>query len=139
MSEWTDVFLGVIAVSTLVTAIFHLGLLLAAGRLVLRLTRLTERVEREITPIVGHLDSIGRDAARMASVAATQVERVDGLFSDFAARVEETMETVQHAAGRPAREGAAILAGFKAVFSTLRDARRARARSRGEDEDALFI
>jgi hypothetical protein len=140
VSGWTDIFLGVIAVATLVTSILQVGVLVAAGRLVMRLLRLVERLEQEVKPIFGHLDSIGRDAARAASLAAAQVERADFLFADLAQRIEKTMDTVQTAVGMPAREGAAILAGFRAALSTLRAMRGTRSRrGRGEDEDALFV
>ena len=36
MSGWTDIFLGVIAATTLVTAIIQIGVLVAAGRLAMR-------------------------------------------------------------------------------------------------------
>jgi hypothetical protein len=139
VSGWTDIFLGVIAATTLVTAIIQIGVLVAAGRLAMRLVRLADRVEREIKPIFGHLDAIGRDAARAAALAAVQVERADGLFADVVQRVEQTMDVVQTAVTAPAREGAAILAGFRAAWSALRGSRGARARARSEDEDALFI
>ena len=139
MSGWTDVFLGVIAAATLVTAIIQVGVLVAAGLLARRLSRLTERVEQELKPIFGHLDSIGRDAARAVSVATAQVDRVDSLFADFASRAEQTMDVVQNAAAAPAREVTALLTGIRAALATLRDARRGRPRARGEDEDALFI
>jgi hypothetical protein len=139
VSGWTDVFLGVIAVATLITSILQVGVLVAAGRLAMRLMRLVDRLEREVKPIFGHLDSIGRDAARAASLAAAQVERADGLFADLTQRIETTMNTVQTAVGTPAREGAAILAGFRAALSTFRGRGNRSRRARGEDEDSLFI
>jgi hypothetical protein len=140
VSRWTDVFLGVIAAATLITSILQVGVLFAAGRLAMRLMRLVDRIEREVKPLFGHLDAIGRDAARAASLAAAQVERADGLFADLAQRIETAMDTVQHAVSMPAREGAAILAGFRAALSALRTMKGNRSRrSRGEDDDALFI
>ncbi len=140
MSVWTDIFLGVIAVATLITSILQVGVLVAAGRLAMRLMRLVDRLEREMKPLFGHLDAIGRDAARATSLAAAQVERADGLFADLAQRAESAMDSVQRAAGMPAREGAAILAGFRAALSTIRGMRGPRPRrARGEDEDALFV
>ena len=140
MSSWTNIFLGVIAAATLITSILQVGVLVAAGRLAMRLMRMADRIEHELKPIFGHLDSIGRDAARAAALATVQVERADGLFADLAQRIETLMDTVQNAAGLPAREGAAILAGFRAALSTIRAMKGNRARrTRGEDEDALFI
>jgi hypothetical protein len=137
--SWTDVFLGVIAAATLVSAIIQIGVVVAAGRLAVRLARLADRVEREIKPIFAHLDAIGRDASRATAIAAAQVERADSVFADLACRVEQTLDAVQSAVTRPAREGAAILAGFRAALATLGDVRAGRSRARGEDEDALFI
>jgi hypothetical protein len=139
VSGWTDVFLGIIAAATLVTAIIQIGVLVAAGRLAVRLMHLADRVERELKPIFGHLDAIGRDASRAASIAAAQVERADGVIEDIAQRVGQTMDVVQTAMATPAREGAAILAGIRAALATLRNGRGGRSRSRGDDEDALFI
>ena len=84
MSGWTDVFLGVIAVATLVTATFQIGMLVAAGLLAGRLFRLTRRVEQDLEPIFGHLDSIGRDAAQQIVYRAlTEKLRPDSGFEDF--------------------------------------------------------
>ncbi len=139
MSTWGEVFLGIIAFATLATAIVQIGVLVAAAKLARRLDQLTDSIEEQLKPIFAHLDNIGRDASRATSIAGAQVERVDHLFADMVHRLEETMETLQHAVSIPAREGAALLAGFRAVVGSFRDARRGRPRARGEDEDALFI
>ena len=138
MSSRAELFLGIIAVTTLVTAIIQVVVLVAAGLLARRLTRLTERIEREISPVFAHLDAIGRDAAKAAAMASAQVERVDALFADVARRADETMNSVQHALTAPAREASALLAGFRAVINSIRQARPGRSR-RTDDEDALFI
>lgn len=132
-------FLGIIAMATLAMAIVQIGVLVAAGLLARRLQRVVERAEREMKPIVEHLNSIGRDASRAASLATAQVERADRLFADLALRVEQTLSMIQTAITAPLREGAALLSGFRAILSALRDVRAGRARPRAEDEDALFI
>lgn len=141
MSHWGDVFLGVIAVATLVMAIVQVGIVVAAGRLARRVDALAEQFEREVKPLFGHLNAIGRDAARAASLATAQVERADQLFADFAFRVDQALNSVQTTLGAPAREGRALLSAFKAAFQALKELRpsgRAR-QGRSEDEDALFI
>lgn len=138
MSVWGEVFLGIIALATLVTATMQIGVLLAAGRLARRVERLTERVDRELTPLFGHLNQIGQDAARAAGHATAQVERVDKLVGDAVQRLEQALDTVQAAVTVPAREGAALLAGFRAVLQSIRTARANRPRH-ADDEDALFI
>jgi hypothetical protein len=139
VSDWAELFLGVIAAATLVTAIAQVGVLVAAGRLARRIERLTDKIDRELTPFFEHVNAIGRDASRAAALAAAQVERADQLFADLVQRVDRLMNTVQTAVGGTAREGAAILAGFRAALTVIRQTRASRARARAEDEDGLFI
>lgn len=141
MSGTVELFLGVIAVATLVMAIVQVALIVAAGVLARRIDRLTHQVERELAPLFAHLNAIGRDASRAAARAADQVERVDRLFADLAAKVEQTLAGLQHTLLGPAREGRALLVAARAALAALRGLRdEARMRKgRGEDEDALFI
>lgn len=139
MSARAEVFLGIIAVAALVTAVIQIGVLVAAALLARRMTRLVNRVERELTPLAGHLNEIGQNASRATALAAAQVERADGLFGDVLVRFEAALDGVQEAVGKPAREGAAVLAGLRAAVDALRHPRRGRSRARGDDEDALFV
>jgi hypothetical protein len=139
VNEWAVVFMGIIAIATLATAVVQIGVLVAASRLARRVERLAERVEQDLKPIIGHLESIGRDASRAAALATAQVERADRLFGDVSRRVEETLDGAQAALAAPAREGAALLAGVRAALSALRDIPGGNARQRSEEEDALFI
>jgi len=139
VSDWASLFLGVIAVATLVTAILQVAVLVAAGFLVRRVRRFVDVVETEVKPILGHLNSIGSDASRAASLARAQVERVDRVFSMLVDRLEDTLETVRTALGKPAREAAALTAGIRAALAIIRDIRAGRSRSRADEEDSLFI
>jgi hypothetical protein len=140
VSTWSVVFLGVIAVATLATAIVQIGLLVAAGLLTRRLGRFVDEVEREVKPIIGHLNSVSRDASRAAAIAVAQVERMDDLCSDVAAKIDQTITTIHSAIVKPAREGRAWLLGFQAMLAAIREFRSGRSRSRGRDEDdGLFI
>ena len=139
MSGWGEVFLAVIAVATLSTALVQIAVLVAAAKLAKKLDRMADSVETEIRPLFAHLDTIGREAARATALVTVQVERVDALLGDVGTRVDQTMATVQGALTMPAREGAALLAGFRAIMGAIADGRRQKARPRGEDDDALFI
>ena len=140
MSVWSDIFLGIIAAATLVTAVMQVGVLFAAGRLARRLSRLVDDVEREMVPIFGHLNAIARDASKAAAVATAQVERVDSLVADLTQRLEHMLDAFQASLAVPAREGRAIMTALRATFQALRDGRGGRRRrSRADDEDALFI
>ena len=89
MSVWRDVFLGVIAVATLATPIVQIGVHRRRGPAgPPRRPQLVEQIERELTPLFGHLNAIGRDASRAAALATAQVERADQLFADVAQRLE---------------------------------------------------
>ena len=141
MSFWAEVFLGVIALATLHDG-GHSGrrhrLRLGVAR---RVNRLLAQVEQEMKPLAESINTIARDAARISSLAAGQVERVDRLVTDLTSRIEQTATTVQDAILKPLRDGAAIMSGVKAAIDVFREltgppgANRARA----EDEDALFI
>lgn len=141
MSGWSEFFLGVIAVATLATAVMQIAVLIAAGMLTKRIGRLADQVERELSPLLASLNAIGKDAARAANLATAQVERVDKLFGEVALKLEDTLGVIQTAISAPAREGAALMVGFRAVLDSLRRGmanRPPRTRS-SEDEDALFI
>ena len=140
VSGSADVFLGIIAVSTLVMALVQVGAIVAAGMVARRIGRLADQVEHEMKPLFEHAHAISRDAARAAALAVAQVERADRLFADVARRVDETLNAVEHGVAAPAREGRAIVSAVRAAFQAIRDARAARARrARSEEEDALFI
>src|SRR5918912_3911027 len=100
-------------------AIVQIGVLVAAGRVVKRIIRLVDTAERELQPLFGHLNAIGRDASRAATLATAQVERVDALFADLARRFEDGLNNVQATLTAPAREGRAVLSGFRAALRTL--------------------
>ena len=139
MNTWSVVFLGVIAVATLATAIVQIWLLVAAGRLARQVGRFVDEIEREVKPIIGHLNSVSRDASRAAAIAVSQVERVDALVSDAAAKIDQTITTIHSAIVTPAREGRAWILGFQAVMAAIREFRNPpRGRTRDE-EDGLFI
>lgn len=141
MTAWNDVFLGVIAVATLAIAVAQVAVIVVAGRAARRLAQLAEQFERDVKPLFGQLNAIGHDAARAASLATAQVERVDRLFSDVTLRFEQTLNAVQDSVIGPVREGRALLSAFRAAMQAVRDLRQnGRARQgRAEDEDALFI
>ena len=140
MSTWATVFLGVIAVATLITAVLQVVLLVAGFSLVRRISRFVDFVEIEVKPIIGHIDSIGRDASRAAALALAQVERADQLLSDTIQRIEQTLSTVQSLIVGALREGNALMMGFRAVMAAIRGfQRRQSSRRRAEDDEALFI
>lgn len=139
MTDGSDLFLGVIAVSTAMMALVQIGAIIYGGRLVRRMETILRQVQEEIRPVSANLSAFSRDAARAASLAASQVERADKLFAEFAERIDETISIVQGAIVAPLREGVAVIAGLKAVLAALRELREPARRRGVEDDDALFI
>jgi hypothetical protein len=139
VTDWTPVFLGVIALSVLVMAAIQVGAVIYGARLARRVDALASRVEREFDPVVASLKSIGADAARASALAAAQVERADRLFADVSARVEHAAASVQAAVSAPAREGLALLSAVRAMLLALRSGAARQSRPRAEDDVALFI
>lgn len=141
MSFWAEVFLGIIALATLTMAAIQVGVIVYGVGMVRRVNRLLTQVEQELKPLADSLNVIARDAARITSLAAGQVERVDRLVSDITVRLEQTATTLQDAILRPLRDGAAIMTGVKAAIEVVRELTRrpGTGHGRAEDEDALFI
>lgn len=138
MSTWATVFLGIIAMATLVTAILQVVVLVAAAQLVRRVGRFVDILEQDVRPIISSVSSIARDASRIASLAAAQVERADQMLSAAVHQVEDLLAHVQTLVTSTLREGNALMMGVRAVMAAIR-AFQGRRRRRGEDDEALFI
>lgn len=139
MNDWAVLFLGLIALATLTTAIIQIAVVIVAGRLARRMERLADRVEREMKPMLGQLHAVSRDASRVSSLATAQAERLDRALGDLGGRLDETLAALQASAASTAREGAAVLSGIRAALTALKNRRAERSSSRAEEEDALFI
>jgi hypothetical protein len=134
------VFMGVIAVATLVIAGVQVGVILVVWRLGRRLEGLADQVERDIKPLVANATAVSANALRASELTVAQIERVDRLFADVAHRVDETTRMIQGTLLAPARQGRALLAAIGAAIGVVRDARYERAAARvGDDDDPLFI
>ncbi len=137
----SDVFLGVIAVATLVMAIVQVGVIVFAARLARRVDQLSDQIQRDIVPVMASFKTVGQNLERMSEVAALQVDRVDRLVGDLSNRIQETLAVVQSAVVGPLREGMAVVAalrGIVAAFRSFRGGDRPRP-GRFDDEDPLFI
>jgi len=143
VSAWAVVFLGVIAVATLVMAVVQVLVVSHAARLGQQVERLARQVEEEIRPLLANLAAVSRDATVASSRALGQIERVDRLVADVMARVDETIALVQQVITTPVREGRAVLSAATAVIAALRaftgGGQQAPRPPRVDDEDPLFI
>jgi hypothetical protein len=141
VSDWAEVFLGVIALATLVMASIQVGFIVFGWLVARRVTRMLTQLEHDLRPLTESLNSMARDAARTTTLAANRVERVDKLLDDLTTRIEHTTTTLQDSILRPLRDGAAVMAGVRTALEVFRDftKRPGASRTRQEDEDALFI
>ena len=137
---WNLVLLGTIAAATLIMALIQIGALVVAARVARQAQQTLASVHNDIRPLIAKISSVADDASRTATLASSQVQKLDRLLTDLSQRVDDTATVVQQAIVTPAREGMALLAAVKAGLAALRgfgDARRGSSRS--EEEDPLFI
>ena len=137
MNTWATVFLGIIAMATLATAVLQVVLLIAGWQLVRRITALVDNIDRDIRPILANVGAMTKDASRVASLAAAQVEKADQLLTTAIVRVEDLLSNLSNMVMKTMREGNALVAGVRAVMAAIEALRRRRRRS--EDDEALFI
>ena len=139
--NWSEGFLGVIAVATLIMAVIQVGAVVAAARIAKQAQQTLATVQQELKPLVSKAQSVAEEASRTAAVARAQAEKIDKLLSDLAVRVDYTSGVVQDAIVRPARHSMAVVAAIKATLDALRGFRDGRSRHgrHAEEEDPLFI
>lgn len=120
MTDWPTTFLGVIAASVLIMALIQVGLTVGALVAMRKVNAITRRMEREIEPVAMHVNAIVHQVQEGAAIAAERLHRFEDSLMRVADRVDATVETVQSGVMKPAREGAALAAGAKAVVRALR-------------------
>ena len=128
MTETGELFLGIIALAVVVMAAIQVAAVFAGIRLARRVDALATQIDQEIKPLIANLTALSSEAARAASLAARQAERLDRVFGEMVERVDKTLAAAHEFVTGPARQGMAIVAGAKAVFDAFRSFR---ATSRG--------
>lgn len=151
MNDSTNLWLAIIAISTLVMALVQVGAIIAgaiaARKVQARLAgverRLQEKVEPfvdQVQPLVERITVISADATRLSALAVQQAEKADVALTSAAKRLDQTLSVVQNAVVAPAREGMALASALRAAVGSIRKGATTRRRpSPGEEDDALFI
>lgn len=140
MTGWSDLFLGTIAVATLIMAFVQVGAIVVAARIARQAQQTLAAVHQEIRPVIARVSAVADEASRTTALASAQVQKVDRLLSDLSRRVDETATLLQQAIVAPAREGLAIMAAVRAALAALRGVSELRrGATRAEEEDPLFI
>ncbi len=150
MERWVVVFLGVIALSSVVQAGFLIGLMVGGRRFARRLDALSDRIDREIHPALDNLGRITRNMAEVTDLVTLQARRIDDVLADTIEKIEDTTDTIRRVIVKPLGPLVDIAAFFKgirrglSVYSQLRGlegqgrGRPARRHQTDEDEH-LFI
>jgi hypothetical protein len=140
-SGWSEIFLGVIALGTLVMALIQVGAIIAAARLAKQAQQMIASVQQDVRPLVAKANAIADEASRTVALATAQAQKVDRVVTDLSRRVEETAAVLQEAIITPAREGMAIIAAIRATMGALGGWRNQRPAHRRptDEEDPLFI
>jgi hypothetical protein len=137
----TDIFLGIIALATLIMALIQVGAIVAIGRLAREAQKTLASVQQDVKPIVAKVSAMADEASHTATIVKAQADKVDVLITELTRRIDETSAVVQQAVITPAREGLAIVAAIKATLMALRgfrDLRPGQGRH-AEEDDPLFI
>ncbi len=149
MDTWGVVFLGIIAVASVVQSAFLIGLILEGKKLSKRVADMQDKIEREIKPSLDNVTRVTRNLAEVSDLAVLQARRVDGLLADTIEKVEETTTLIRKVVLRPIGplvDIAAFLKGIRRgleVYQQLRGfERRERVGRRSDavdDDEHLFI
>jgi hypothetical protein len=139
-----ELFLGIIAFAVMIMALVQVGAIMAGFRLAKRVDQIARQLDEDIKPLLANLTAMSAEAARAAALAARQVDRIDQVFGEMVMRVDQTLAAAQDFVTGPARQGMAIIHGFRAVFDAFRGFREATRRRHAlkdtvDDEESLFI
>ena len=117
----SEVFLGVIAVATLVMALIQVCLVIAGIIAVKRLHDMLLRVENTMKPVLAHVDELVMDATASVAAVRVQIDRVEQQAVQVLKRTDQAVQRVQDYLVAPAREGMALAAGARALFGAFRE------------------
>jgi hypothetical protein len=141
-------FLGLIALASLIQAAFLIVLAAGARRVGRRVDELQQRLDRELRPSLENLVHVSRNVAELSAIAAFQGRRLDGLVERTLGRVDDSTSRMEEAIQRPLNPLSGlmpVLRGFKTGFDMYRrlGGLQSRARSTSRDyepeDEQLFI
>ena len=141
------VFLGLIALSSLVQG--TLLILLARGglRLSRRVQDLQERMEREVKPILDDVNAVAANVTLVSDLAVAQARRLQDVIADTTRRVEETRDEIKGVLAHPVAalgDAVAFLKGIRRGLEVYRQLGGFEAQTKGAarryaEDEHLFI
>lgn len=138
MSDWSVVFLGIMAVALVAMAIVQIAVVVAAAKIARQASETLDSIRRDVKPLIDKANRITDEASRATALAAAQVDRIDAMLASATQRVDDTLRIVQGAIVEPVRQGAAVIAAVRAAVGVFRGWQ-GRHRQTQEDEEALFV
>jgi hypothetical protein len=147
MSTLVVVFLGVIALSSVVQAVFLIGLTIEGKKLGRRLEDMERRFEAEIRPAIQNLSRLSRNMADVSELMTSQARRIDLFMSDTVDRLDEASNALRQVMLKPVgtlMDITALLKGFRKGLEIYRrlgglDSERKGGPRRYPDDEHLFI
>jgi hypothetical protein len=141
VNDWSAIFLGIIALSTLLMALIQVGVIIAALKAVRETQKMVATVQQDVRPLIARATQVAEEASKTVTLATAQMQKVDTLVSDLTRRVDETAAIVQQAIITPAKEGIAIFAAIRTTLGALKGMGdfRGRTRRHADEDDPLFI
>jgi hypothetical protein len=141
------VFLGVIALSSLIQGALLLVLARGGLRLSKRIQDLQARVEAEIKPIIDDVNAVSRNVSQVSDLATAQAQRIQDVIADTVHKVEETREEIKLVLAHPAAavgDALAFLKGVRRGLEVYRQLGGFEAQTKGAarrygDDEHLFI
>jgi hypothetical protein len=114
-------YLGVIALSTLLMAIAQLATLVFVVFWMKHISERVDQVEHATRPLLDEVQAMTRETTHAVHAARVRVERAGDAVAELLDRSVDTLGSVQLLVGRPARQGAALVAGARAMVHSLRN------------------
>ena len=141
------VFLGVIALSSLIQGALLLMLARGGLRLSKRIQDLQARIEAEVKPILEDVSAVTANISQVSDLAAAQAQRIQDAIADTARKVEETRDEIRGVLAHPAAalgDAVAFLKGIRRGLEVYRQLGGFEAQTRGSsrryaEDEHLFI
>ncbi len=147
MESWGVLFLGLIALSSLIQTILFIVLARGAQRLGQRVEELQARLDHEVQPVLANVSRVVENMAGVSDAVARNVQRLDDVLKDTYSKIEETTSMVQKLILRPLGPLVDVMAFIRGIrrgveayrqLGGMDTERRGTARRYGDDEH-LFI
>lgn len=123
MTPNDHLLLAVLAISTLMIAVVQAVVVIAVFIVARRLTAAVSKIESAALPVLAHADAMAAEGLTVLGAVRDQLGRIERATADALSRMDLTVQRLQSYVLTPARQGAALLAGARAVVQVFRRSR----------------